>query len=108
MRYWGGKWRSADTLSPIMQHKILTDEGDSIEYYVEPMCGGMSVMERMAPFCETRSIECIASDGCEDLIMLWNEVQKGTFKEPGTITKEMWYDYKYRAEHSALRAYIGF
>jgi site-specific DNA-adenine methylase len=50
--------------------------------------------------------KCYASDSCEDLIMLWKEVIKDTFKKP-IINEKKWLELK-NSKPSALRGYAGF
>jgi len=50
---------------------------------------------------------CYASDGCEDLILLWKKVQQGKFSKI-IVSEQKWKELKYSKIHSAERAFAGF
>ena len=100
MHYYGGKYRTGKEIAEILK-QITTKI--NIKGYIEPFCGALGVFRHMTD----DYYDCYASDGCEDLIMLWKEVQQNTFKKPN-MTEKLWLRLKESKNPSALRAYAGF
>ena len=100
MHYYGGKYKSGKQISEILKQITATI---TIKGYIEPFCGALGVFRHMT----NDYYECHASDGCEDLIILWKEVQQNTFKKPN-MTEKLWLKLKESRNPSALRAYAGF
>lgn len=101
MHYYGGKSRSGKDIAEIL--KLIIQNSDSIKGYIEPFCGALGVMRHMTD----DYYKCYAFDGCEDLIMLWKELQKDKFKKPN-INEKKWLELKKSDKPSALRGYAGF
>jgi len=99
MRYHGGKCRLGPDIAELL--KKITN-GYKIKGYWEPFCGALGVMNYMTD----DYYKCYASDACQDLIMLWTSVQKGTFKNPN-ITEERWRKLK-NSKPSPERAFAAF
>ena len=102
MRYYGGKARSGKEIAELFK-KIISELPFKIKGYVEPFCGALGVMVHMTD----GYFDCYASDGCEDLILLWKKVQKGKFTKV-IVTEKKWRDLKYSKVHTAERAFAGF
>ena len=103
MRYYSGKNRIGTTIEKELvkikeQHTNVNFEG-----YLEPFCGSLGVFKHMTKHFD----KCFATDGNEDIIMLWNAVKDKTFEEP-FMTKELYRDLKKTIAPSALKAYAGF
>lgn len=88
----------------------MDDSEGPIDNYVEPMLGACGVMTHMGEFCDSWSIRQYGSDGCEELIMLWDEVLRGVFRHPTTnpIDKTCWMKLKHMEQPTAIKAYVGF
>jgi hypothetical protein len=108
MRYYGGKCRSGKEIAQRIVDEVESDKGEAFEHYVAPFSGMLGVEKHLNQYLKDNHITTHASDGCEDLILLLQEVHAGTFKDPGPITKDRWYELKYAPYHSSLRAYVGF
>lgn len=115
MRFYGAKSRTAkvlaNTLKEILKqnkqkHRLKCKQ--RIKHYVEPFGGAMNIMKHMIEILDHMGIHAHASDGCEDLMLLWKACQKGTFTNPGEITRERWYELKYQKTSSAERAFAGY
>jgi len=100
MHYYGGKYRTGREISEILKKLI---KGKKIKGYIEPFCGALGVLKHMTD----EYYQCYASDGCEDLILLWKEVQEEKFKKPN-MNEELWYKLKYDNKSSSLRGFAGF
>ena len=100
MRYYGGKYRTGKDISTILKYIA---HAFKIKGYIEPFCGALGVMRHM----EYNKYKCYALDGCEDIILLWNDIKNNKFKKPKNINQELWNNLKYN-KPSSLRAYIGF
>lgn len=93
----------------VLQQILEGDDGDPpIENYVEPFCGAMGVMKHMGEYLDARGYDAYASDGCGDLIHLWQEVQNKTFTYPGPISQSQWYQLRDSPSPNSLKAYAGF
>ena len=99
MHYYGGKYRTGKEIAEILKQIIAKNK---IKGYIEPFCGALGVLRHMTG----DYFNCYASDGCEDLIMLWKLIQEGKFRKPN-MTETKWLKLK-NSEPSALRAYAGF
>ncbi len=100
MHYMGGKFRTGRRLYLVMKHYL---KGKNVKGYLEPFCGALGLLRYFTDYAPL----CVASDGCKDLILLWNEVKNETFEKP-TMNKEQWDALKDSKESSALRAFAGF
>lgn len=97
MQYLGGKSRICKQLALYLNSEIKEKQP---ERYIEPFCGSCWVVSEI-----THPIR-IALDVHKDLVLLWQELQKG-WNPPNTITEEEYQNLK-TAAHSALRAFAGF
>jgi DNA adenine methylase len=97
MRYVGGK----DKLKKKIAARIL-ETTSRRDVYLEPFCGGGSVLGELGPHFRT----VIASDLCEDLILMWQAFKNGW--EPDNYISEFDYQKLRNAQPSALRGLIGF
>ncbi len=102
MRYLGGKNRIGKEIAQVLQ-KIAPP--DTVNGYCEPFCGSLGVMVHMVPAGYKKTL---AYDKCKDIILLWKEIKKGTFKIPRNVSERTWKRYKARREPSAMRAFVGF
>ena len=73
MVYMGSKAKYAGSIVPILQKMI---EDNDIKTYVEPFCGGCSIIERIK--CDKK----LAYDKSETLIALLRQIQKDITKLP--------------------------
>ncbi len=108
MKYMGGKCRTGKRMFAVLK-KLLESRGmlKDLKGYIEPFCGALGLMRYMGVYMDSLKKPAIASDGCEDLIILWREVQNNMFEKP-VVTKELWKSLKDDTTHSALRAFVGF
>ena len=93
MQYVGGKFRIAAKLAAYLES---VRNG---RIFVEPFCGGANITAAM-------SGPRIASDLCEDIVLLWSAVADG-WEPPTTVSESEYRDAK-KAPPSALRGFIGF
>ena len=100
MRYYGGKYRTGKEIAKILKELV---EERKIKGYIEPFCGALGVMRHMI----NEKFPCYASDGCEDVIMLWKDVQRSKFNNP-CMTKEKWLELKKSNIPSSDRAFAAF
>jgi len=100
MRYCGGKSRFCKEISKIL---LTLYTNNKLDGYIEPFCGGLSVLKQICPLIKN----CEAYDINQDLIMLYKQIQKKKFKVPNFIKKDIYYEFKNSKKHSALRGYIG-
>jgi site-specific DNA-adenine methylase len=106
---WGGKTPVGKDFAAVLQQILEGDDGDPpIENYVEPFCGAMGVMKHMGEYLDAHGYDAYASDGCGDIIQLWQEVQNNIFRYPGPLSKQEWYQLKDTPSPSAIKAYAGF
>lgn len=97
MQYLGGKSRHSESIKDL----ILKLRGSRLRY-VEPFIGGGSVFEKVSKEFK----HSYAGDACEDLILLWKELQRG-WVPPSVITKEQYQAIRHQPP-SALHAFVGF
>jgi DNA adenine methylase len=93
MQYVGGKFRIRKELSAYLE---------SVRFgrtFVEPFCGGANITAEM-------SGSRIASDLCQDVVMLWNAAAKG-WEPPMTISEVEYRDAR-NLPPSPYRAFVGF
>lgn len=111
LAYVGGKYRQSKVWAPLIL-KMAAEKfhpgsdgiaHGSLPHYLEPFCGGCSVLEKVAPYFQTVQ----ASDLNPDLILLWKAVQAGT-PFPNHISKEEYLEFKAQTSPSALRGFAGF
>jgi DNA adenine methylase len=103
VRYFGGKGVHGKSIA----EKIINDIGEENlkEYiYMEPFCGALGVLKHMV---KLNFKKVYGNDLNKDIITLWKEVQKGTFKNP-KITRNKWLDYKYSKVSSPERTFAGY
>ena len=93
MHYIGGKFRIATKLAAYLES--VRNE----RTFIEPFCGGANITAAMSGVR-------IASDLCEDVVLLWSAVAKGW--EPPTHVSETEYQAAKVSPPSALRGFIGF
>lgn len=104
MRYYGGKGVHGKKISITILHYLKSKNINTDELiYLEPFSGALGVFRYIAPLCK----KSYANDYCKDLIMLWKEVQKGTFKNP-KINEKKWRKLKYSTNRSPEKAFAGF
>lgn len=97
MRYVGGKSKIAQHLAAEM---LAASEGRVV--YWEPFVGGGSMLPHMAPFFR----QTVASDISDDLILMWQALQRG-WMPPEVVTVEEYNELR-TAPPSALRGLVGF
>jgi DNA adenine methylase len=93
MQYVGGKHRIRKELAVYLES---VREGRT---FVEPFCGGCNITAEMSGYR-------IASDLCEDVILLWKAASDGW--EPPTKVLEDEYKAARSAPSSAYRGFVGF
>ena len=98
MRYLGGKHGIAKEISKII---TLNREGRDI---LEPFCGACWATSEMVKLNPDAKV--YASDFLPDLVMMWQELQKG-WLPPTEVSEEEFKRLKIE-EPSALRAFAGF
>jgi DNA adenine methylase len=101
MRYLGGKNRIGKEIAKVLKEIAPPD---TVKGYCEPFCGSLGVMVHMVDDYH----KTLAYDKCKDIILLWKEIKKGTFKIPKSVSERTWNKYKTQKEPSAMRAFIGF
>jgi len=94
MRYFGGKAKIASKIARFLNN-IRVDG----QMYVEPFIGSANIAQYI-----DEPKYCL--DNCEDLILLWQDLQKG-WKPPNYISEEEYLKLK-TDKSSALRAFAGF
>ncbi len=77
MKYMGSKNRIAKKILPIILYGRKSEQ-----YYIEPFCGGLNVMDKVRG-------NCIANDNNKYLIAMWKGLQKNR-KRPYRISKELY------------------
>lgn len=97
MTYQGSKAKYVKYICPILQ-KCIDD--NHITTFIDCMVGGANIIKNIK--CENR----IATDIDENLIALWQEMQKPDFKWPSTPEREDWDRCKSGQEER--KWYIGF
>ena len=97
MQYLGGKSRIANEIATVIRGR----HPDTQNVY-EPFVGGGSVTVALAK----KFPSVLASDSCEDLILMWQALQEGW--TPPTHVSESEYGAARYAKPSALRSFIGF
>jgi len=103
MKYLGGKQRLGKHMSPKL-HEIWEDN-EHLVGYMEPFCGSLGVLKNMTDI-DTKKIH--ANDYHPDLIQMWKEVQKGTFKFPSSISEEEYLAAKELKSPNAYKSFVGF
>lgn len=81
MVYMGSKAKYANSIVPILQKMI---EDNNIKTYVEPFCGGCSIIEHIK--CDKK----LAYDKSETLIALLKQIQEDIAKLPKDANRQMW------------------
>ena len=102
MKYLGGKQRLGKHLQKKL-HEIWAK--NKLSGYMEPFCGSLGVLKHMTDI-NTKKI--IANDYHPDLIQLWLEVQRGTFKYPESISEDEYNEAKSLESPNAYKAFVGF
>ena len=97
MRYVGGKSKLAKSINEIVRTKM-----DGCHTYLEPFMGGGATLARNAPMFKYS----YASDIVPDLVMMWQEVQRGWLPE-GNVCDAVYESYR-NALPSAMRGFVGF
>lgn len=97
MRYVGGKSKIASRIAG-----AILGATDTRDLYLEPFVGGGSVLAKLAPHFK----QSLAGDAHEDLILMWNEVQRGW--EPPAVIRERYQELRYDSNPSAERGFAGF
>ena len=104
MRYYGGKGVHGKKIAQFILDYLAEKNVDvSTVIYVEPFCGALGVFRYIVPLVK----KSYANDISKDLILLWKQVQKGTFVDPH-IDQQKWKQLKYETKPSAERAFAGF
>ena len=100
MQYVGGKQKSGGAQIAALVNKVAKQK--SLPRYSEPFVGGLSVLRRI------KGVERRASDSCEALITLYQEMQNG-WVPPRDLSKEQWEAYKKNPNpRDPLTAFAGF
>lgn len=97
MRYLGGKSRIAKALT-----QVILANTEHRERLIEPFCGGGAMTAALAPHFR----QVCATDIHEDLILMWQELQKG-WRPPDFVSEEEYIALK-KDPPSALRGFVGF
>lgn len=100
MQYFGGKYKLAKYIVPVLEAYRKRDQ-----LFIDGSCGGINILSNMSG--------CKAGlDINEDLIILYQELQKETVVLPSSITEEDYLYYKNleanSLEEKALKAFVGF
>lgn len=97
MQYSGGKFRQSKTFISII-NKFRND----YEYYVEPFCGGCSIIDKIGG-------KRIAADIHQQLIAMWKAIQGGWIP-PSDISEEQYKHMRLNKESYSqeLVAFVGF
>lgn len=110
MKYLGGKNKLGRHISTAIlkaienRSDLFPISKDEIKGLLVPFCGSMGVLKFLAPHFK----KVKASDTHVDLIQLWKEVQRGTFKPPTNMTEDRYKAIKDRPSPDALKAFVGF
>jgi DNA adenine methylase len=98
MIYPGGKDKISGEIVP-----RLLEMRNGASTYIEPFVGGTNIMWRMAPHFE----KAIGADQHQDLILLYQAVQKGWVPpSPQDVTEDLHFQLR-NASPSALRGFVG-
>ncbi len=95
MKYFGGKFRLAKSIGYVLN--AFREPG---QVYVEPFVGAANVLQYL-------DNPRIASDICEDLILMWMESTQNSWVPPKHISPNTYMELS-TSESSALRAFAGF
>ena len=71
--------------------------------FFEPFCGMLGV----GIFAAQEGRHVVACDANEDLILMWQALQKGWMPRKNVFSKAEYERLKYSQEHSALRGFVG-
>lgn len=96
MRYFGGKSRIAKQISAYINELLKPNQT-----YIEPFCGACWIVSNICP-----NRLRIAGDYHQDLMMMWQELQKGWIP-PDTVAEELYNTLK-KADPGSLRGFVGF
>lgn len=100
LAYVGGKFRQSKVWAP----KILELTTKRF-LYIEPFCGGASMLEKLAP----HFVHAYAGDLNPDLVIMWQDVQNGLARDyPEVVTAEDHATLKNAPVGSPHRAFVGF
>ena len=100
--YQGGKARIGAELYDVIT-QIESDLGWKSREFFEPFCGMLSVGIHAAK--DGRRV--IACDMNEDLMLMWQALQKGWIPRQNYVSKTEYDSYKNSKKHSALRGFLG-
>jgi DNA adenine methylase len=103
MKYLGGKQRLGKHISPIL-HALW--ENSECNGYIEPFCGSLGVFRHMTTLSNAKTI--VANDYHPDLIALWNDLQKGEFRPPDSVSEAQYNKAKLLKSPNSMKAFIGF
>lgn len=103
MKYLGGKQRLGKRISPILH--TLWERG-KYNGYIEPFCGSLGVFQHMTTLSNAKTI--VANDYHPDLIALWNDLQKGVFQSPDSVSEKEYNEAKLLKSPNSMKAFIGF
>jgi DNA adenine methylase len=95
--YCGGKAKIGKEIANVMHEYTGLSTFDS---YIEPFCGMCSVMRNV------NAHKRYASDIFEEIIVLFQEMQKGHMPSPDDIPREAYYELKHGG-HSLQRTFAG-
>jgi DNA adenine methylase len=107
VKYAGGKTKISSHIFNVISQLFILAENKKIKIngYLEPFCGSLAITKAFYERSKTR-IPIYASDYNKDLILLYKEIKKGTFRYPTNITKEQ-YSLLKQEKSSALRGFVG-
>ena len=106
MKYLGGKIRLGKHIAPILAD--LWRQNSYVAYF-EPFCGALGVMRSVLPLLNlSPTARVIANDYHPDLIKMWEEVQRGTFRYPSEVSEDDYLKAKELQSPNALKAFVGF
>ena len=101
MQFAGGKSRQSKKIAELLKYNY---ERNEYSYYIEPFCGAISVISRLA---ETINIPVLLSDKNQSLITMWKALVDGW--EPPFVTREMYLKLKDKRDPlNPLTAYAAY
>jgi DNA adenine methylase len=100
--YQGGKSRIGKEIYEVIKHYEQKLHWKSSSFF-EPFCGMLGV----GIFAAREKRNVIACDFNEDLILMWQALQKGWMPRKNEFSKAEYERYKYSKVHSPTRGFVG-
>jgi len=100
MNYFNGKHQNSKLIAKHICENVKNIENMT---YVDPFCGSLEVTKYMTLMTK----KTYANDLCPDLILLWNKVKEGKFKNPN-LNLEKWNLLRNSKTPSAKRGFAAF